>query len=250
MESITADALWQAYLHGDASARQALIEHYLPLVKRVCGRMSFALPGYIDLGDLEGAAVFGLIEAINNFCPQKGVKFETYAVARIRGAVFDSLRRLDFAPRSVRQKAKRIQDATQRLHARLGRFAAEAELAAELGISVKELDKWLQEVQAIGVLSLNTPLDSDDDDGGGDMMSLLAASDEHDPIEQILAEERLAELATAIDNLSHREQLLLSLYYDEDLTLREVGQVLGISESRASQIHTAVILKLRARLQN
>lgn len=246
MASSAAELLWEAYRQADAAARPALIEHYLPLVKRVCGRMRLNLPQYIDQGDLESAGVLGLIDAINNYRPERGVKFETYAVARIRGAAIDSLRQLDFVPRSVRQKAKRLQQAMHDLQARLGRSAEDAELAAELGISLQELDKWLQDVQTITVLSLNAPLDSVEE--GADLSTLLVAAPSSDPANRLLEEERTEELAAAISDLSEREQLLLSLYYNEGLTLKEVGQVLGISESRVSQIHTAIVLKLRTRL--
>lgn len=246
MASSAAELLWQAYRQADAAARLALIEHYLPLVKRVCGRMSMNLPQYVDQGDLESAGVLGLMDAINNFCPERGVKFETYAVSRIRGAAIDSLRQIDFVPRSVRQKAKRLQEAMHGLQSKLGRAADDAEIAAELGIDISELHKWLQDAQSITVLSLNAPLDSEGE--GADLSSLLVAAPSSDPVNQLLEAERVAELANAISGLSEREQLLLSLYYDEGLTLKELGQVLRISESRASQIHTAIVLKLRARL--
>lgn len=246
MASSAAELLWQAYRQADGAARLALIEHYLPLVKRVCGRMSLHLPQYVDQGDLESAGVLGLMDAINNYCPERGVKFETYAVTRIRGAVIDSLRQIDFVPRTVRQKAKRLQQAMHDLQTKLGRSAEDGELAAELGISVNELHKWFLDVQAISVLSLNVPLDSDEE--GADLASLLVAAPSSDPANQLLEDERIEELAVAIAHLSQREQLLLSLYYNEGLTLKEIGQVLGISESRVSQIHTAVVLKLRAKL--
>lgn len=239
-------AQWQAYRQGDPAAKPALIEHYLPLVKRVCGRMSLNLPQYVDQGDLESAGVLGLMDAINNYCPDRGTKFETYAVTRIRGAVIDSLRQIDFVPRSVRQKAKRLQQSMHNLQAKWGRSATDAEVAAELGISIDELHKWLQEVQAITVLSLNVPLDSEED--GADLSTLLVAPADSDPMAKILEAERLQELTAAIAGLNEREQLLLSLYYNEGLTLKELGKVLGVSESRASQIHTAIVLKLRARL--
>jgi len=244
--SSAAELLWQAYRQADGAARLALIEHYLPLVKRVCGRISLNLPQYVDPGDLESAGVLGLMDAINNYCPERGVKFETYAVTRIKGAIIDSLRQIDFVPRTVRQKAKRLQETIQALQSKLGRSPAEGELATELGISVGELQKWLLDVQAITVLSLNAPLDSEEE--GGDLTSLLVADSSSDPVNLLLEEERVGELADAIGHLSQREQLLLSLYYNEGLTLKEIGQVLGISESRVSQIHTAIVLKLRAKL--
>ncbi len=246
MASSVAESLWQAYRHADAAARLALIEYYLPLVKRVCGRMSMNLPNYIDRDDLESAGVLGLMDAITNFRPERGVKFETYAVARIRGAAIDSLRQMDFVPRSVRQKANRLQTAIQYLQARLGRSPEDLEIAAELGIEPRELDKWWQDVQSITVLSLNTPLDREEE--GGDLTTILVAPTDSDPATRLLEGERIEELASAISSLGEREQLLLSLYYDEGLTLKELGQVLGISESRASQIHTAIVLKLRAKL--
>ncbi|NLW16241.1 MAG: FliA/WhiG family RNA polymerase sigma factor [Firmicutes bacterium] len=246
MAGSAAESLWQAYKRADGAARLALIEHYLPLVKRICGRMSLNLPSYVDPGDLESAGVLGLMDAINNYCPDRGVKFETYAAMRIKGAIIDSLRQIDFVPRTVRQRAKQLQQAMQDLQTKLGRSAEEAELAAELGISVDELRKWFLDVQAITVLSLNAPLDAEEE--GDELLSLLVAAPNSDPVNHVLEEEQVEELAAAIASLSEREQLLLSLYYNEGLTLKEIGQVLGISESRVSQIHTALVLKLRAKL--
>lgn len=246
MASSAAKLLWQAYGEADVAARQALIEHYLPLVKRVCGRLSINLPNHIDREDLESAGILGLMDAIANFCPDRGVKFETYAVARIRGAAIDSLRQSDFVPRSVRQKAKQLQDVIHNLQGRLGYTPSDEQIAEELGLSMQDLSKWWQDVQSISVLSLNVPLDKDED--GADLTSLLVAPSDSDPVGALLQIEGTAELAAAITTLTEREQLLLSLYYEAGLTLKELGQVLGVSESRCSQIHTAVMLKLRAKL--
>lgn len=240
------DQLWVRLWQGDLTAKQELTLSYLPLVKRVVGRVSINLPAFIDRGDLEGAAVFGLIEAINSYRPDRGVKFETYAVARIRGAALDSLRSLDFVPRSVRQKAKQVQSVLQTLIAALGRQPDQSEIAQALGISELDLSNWWQELQSITILSLDAPLDGDIDSTPG--LDMLADPAAPEPLAELLEAEGVNELAAAIQQLSTREQQLLSLYYDQGLTLRELGQVLGVSESRACQIHTVAIIKLRARL--
>lgn len=240
--------LWSRFWQGDSGAKEALIETYLPLVKRVVGRVSINLPGFVDRGDLEGAAVFGLIEAVGNYRADRGVRFETYAVARIRGAVLDSLRSMDFIPRSVRQKARLLQGTIQALFNRLDRQPDDVEIARELGIGQPELDRWWQEVQSVTILSLDAPLDGAAD--ADSRIELLAAPESADPLAQLLEEEGVNELATAVGELNLREQQLLSLYYDQGLTLKELGKVLGVNESRACQIHSATIIKLRARLLN
>lgn len=242
----SSEQLWARLWQGDLSAKQDLTLSYLPLVKRVVGRVSINLPAFIDRSDLEGAAVFGLIEAINGFRPDRGVKFETYAVARIRGAALDSLRSLDFVPRSVRQKARQVQEVLQTLISGLGRQPDQSEIAQALGISESELSNWWQELQSITMLSLDAPLDGDADAVPG--LDILPDPDSPEPLAELLEAEGVSELAVAIAQLSSREQQLLSLYYDQGLTLRELGQVLGVSESRACQIHTAAIIKLRAKL--
>jgi RNA polymerase sigma factor for flagellar operon FliA len=242
----TIDRLWQDFWHGKADARRELIETYLPLVQRIVARLAINLPPFVDRSDLEGAAVLGLIDALAAFQEERGVKFETYAAARIRGAALDSLRRLDFVPRSVRKKARLLQDSLRLLYASLGRQPEPSEIAQELGITPVELDKWWQEVQSVTILSLDAPLDDAMDSGS--YLERLPSADLVDPLDQLLAEERADELAQAIGELSQREQQLLGLYYQEGLTLKELGKVLGITESRACQIHSAAMVKLRARL--
>lgn len=238
------DSSWQAYWAGNTEARKVLVVRYLPLVKRVCGRMAISLPPWIDHGDLESAGTIGLMEAITAFRPERGVKFETFAVARIRGAIIDSLRKLDFVPRTVRQKAKRLQCALEDWYVSRGRYPEPDELAAALGITVGEMENWWLDVQSTTVISLNTPLDDGVD--GGELLDMLP--DSVDPLEHLLEGEHLQDLTTAIEELGERERLLLSLYYSEGLTLKELGRVLNISESRASQLHSSIMLKLRARL--
>lgn len=244
--TINSSQLWSRLWQGDLAAKHELTLTYLPLVKRVVGRVSINLPAFIDRGDLEGAAVFGLIEAIGSYRPDRGVKFETYAVARIRGAAIDSLRSLDFVPRSVRQKARQLQSALQTLISGLGRQPEQSEIAQALGISEQDLNSWWQELQSITILSLDAPLDVDGDSPSG--LDILADPTAGEPLSQLLEAEGVSELAAAILQLNVREQQLLSLYYDQGLTLKELGRVLGVSESRACQIHTAAIMKLRARL--
>lgn len=246
MASSATELLWQAYRRAEVSAKSALIEHYLPLVQRICGRLSINLPPHVDREDLESAGVLGLMDAIANFDPGRGVKFETYAANRIRGAAIDGLRQMDFVPRSVRQKANMLQNTLQQLGTMLGRTPQEAEIAAALEIDVQTLSKWWQDIRASSVISLNIPIDRDDE-SGVDLAATLPST-AVDPLDKLLDKERVEELALAVSQLNDREKLLLSLYYEQKLTLKELGLVLGISESRSSQIHTAAIAKLRARL--
>lgn len=234
---------------GSAEAREALILAYVPLVKYVAGRVSVGLPSNVDFDDLVSYGVFGLVDAVEKFDPDRGVKFETYAVARIRGAVIDGLRSIDWVPRSVRQKSKELEQTIGALEAKLGRPATDAEIAEALNITVEEYHELLSEVKGVTLASLDEVWSGDPEEEGkipfGQMIENTGSEDPTARVEDVEVKRVLAE---AIDHLPERERLVVALYYYEGLTLKEIGEVLRVSESRISQIHTKAILRLRGRL--
>lgn len=234
---------WQRWLNRrNAASRDHLIVHYSPLVKFVAGRVGAGLPNSVDPGDLVSSGVFGLIDAIDRFDPARGVKFETFAAPRIRGAIYDGLRQLDWVPRSVRSRAREVERAFSELEHNLGRAPTDEELAGHLRINADELARWLASIAATTVGPLDRAVaagyepESIDSDG---MTGPVAALEDREMRDIMRAE---------IRKLPEREKLVLSLYYDEGLTLAEIGEVLGVTESRVSQIHTKSVLHLRARM--
>ena len=234
---------WQRWFdRRDPVARDRIIVHYSPLVKFVAGRVGAGLPNSVDSGDLVSAGVFGLIDAVERFDPARGVKFETFAVPRIRGAVFDGLRSLDWVPRSVRSRAREVESAFQGLEGKLGRAPTDEELAAHLRISAIEFQKWLAAIASTTVGPLDRALVAGAEPRAltGDVPDSPAAVVEEGEVRRLVRVE--------LRRLPEREKLVLSLYYDEGLTLSEIGTVIGVTESRVSQIHTKAVLHLRARL--
>jgi RNA polymerase sigma factor FliA len=217
----------------DQRARERLIVHYSPLVKFVAGRLGAGLPNSVDVGDLIGSGVFGLMDAIDRFEPDRGVKFETYAIPRIRGAILDGLRSLDWVPRSVRTRSRAVQDAMAQLEVRLQRVPTDEELAEELGVTPEELQRWLANIAVATV----GPLDH-----------LVASGTEPGPHAVVEDAELRHTMRHELRRLPERERTVLALYYDEGLTLSEIGDILGVTESRVSQIHTKAVLQLRSRL--
>lgn len=234
---------WQRWFDSrDPTARDRLIVHYSPLVKFVAGRVGAGLPNSVDPGDLVSAGVFGLIDAVERFDPERGVKFETFAVPRIRGAVFDGLRSLDWVPRSVRSRAREVENAFQELEGRLGRAPNDDELARQLKITDAEFQKWLAAIASTTVGPLDRALTAGIEPRGlgGDVPDSPSAVVEESEVRRLVRGE--------LKRLPEREKLVLSLYYDEGHTLAEIGAILGVTESRVSQIHTKAVLHLRARL--
>jgi RNA polymerase sigma factor for flagellar operon FliA len=242
--------LWWSF-KGNAStdSRDRLILHFAPLVKFVAGRVGAGLPASVDQADLVSYGVLGLIDAIEKFDPSRGIKFETYAIPRIRGAIIDELRAMDWVPRSVRTKAREVERAVSRLESKFKRAPTEDELAAEIGIPLRELRGQLTEISQVSMVALEELLTV----GGerGEQVSLLDTLEDvrtETPGENIEAEETRQELIGAIESLGEREKLVVTLYYFEGLTLAQIGEILGVTESRVSQLHTKAVLFLRAKL--
>ncbi len=232
---------------GTAEADKLIIE-YTPLIKFIAQRIAVRLPPHIELDDLTSAGVMGLIDSIKKFDPSKDTQFKTYAEIRIRGSILDELRSLDWVPRSVRQKATVLSQAYAVVEQRLGRAADDEDVATELGLSLDDFHKQVGSVKSAPILSLEELSGVGKDGERRDLMNVLAGSPDADP--QMLA--RINEvkgiISRAIDELPEKERLLVSLYYYEELTMKEIGEVLGITESRVSQLHTRVVVRLRSRL--
>ena len=234
---------WERWFdRRDPGARDRIIVHYSPLVKFVAGRVGAGLPSSVDPGDLVSYGVFGLIDAVERFDPERGVKFETFAVPRIRGAVFDGLRSLDWVPRSVRSRAREVENAFQNLEHRHGRAPTDVELAEHLKLTKPELEKWLASIASTTVGPLDRALVAGAEPRAltGDVPDSPSAVVEENEVKRLVKVE--------VRRLPEREKLVLTLYYDEGLTLAEIGTVLGVTESRVSQIHTKAVLHLRSRL--
>jgi RNA polymerase sigma factor for flagellar operon FliA len=241
--------LWGDYKEHDApDARERLILHYATLVKFVAGRVASGLPPNVDQADLVSYGIFGLIDAIEKFDLSQGFKFETYAIARIRGAIIDELRSIDWVPRSVRAKARAIEGAYSKLENELRRTPDDAELARELGMTESELARVLSQISFVGLVALDEILAAGGERPAHGMASNSTTAGGHDPVEAFEVDEMKMVLADAINRVSDRERLVLTLYYYEGLTLAEIGDVLGVTESRICRIHTKGILQLRARL--
>ncbi|TDU03947.1 RNA polymerase sigma-28 (SigD/FliA/WhiG) subunit [Streptomyces sp. 846.5] len=246
------DALWRAYkAYGDPRLREQLILHYSPLVKYVAGRVSVGLPANVEQADFVSSGVFGLIDAIEKFDPERAIKFETYAISRIRGAIIDELRALDWIPRSVRQKARAVERAYATLEVALRRTPNDPEVAAEMGIPLDDLHTIFSQLSLANVVALDELMHGGGE--GSDRVSLLDTLEDpaaDNPVEVAESRELRRLLARAINTLPDREKTVVSLYYYEGLTLAEIGQVLGVTESRVSQIHTKAVLQLRAKLSD
>ncbi len=244
--------LWLEYRRtGDQKLRDRLILTYAPLVKYVAGRLGSGLPAHVDESDLTSYGLLGLIGAIERFDPTREIKFETYAIARIKGAIIDELRSIDWVPRSVRAKARAVERAYSKLENELKRTPEDREVAAELGMSEPELNQVLSQVSFVGLVALDELLAaSGGERGGSSTVGDTIADRAHDPVEAFEVDEMKHLLADAINRMPDRERLVLTLYYYEGLTLAEIGGVLGVTESRVCQIHTKAILQLRGRLQD
>ena len=242
--------LWTDYKDtGSRSARDRLIVHYSPLVKYVAGRVSAGLPQNIEQADLVSYGIFGLIDAIDKFDTERNIKFETYAIARIKGAIIDELRAIDWVPRSVRAKARAVEKAYATLEASLHRTPTDAEVAEQMQISVGELQTIFNQVSFVGLVALDEMLSGGERGESSTLGDTLPDRGEG-PVAAFEVEEMKQILASAINRLGDREKIVLTLYYYEGLTLAEIGEVLGVTESRVCQIHTKAVLQLRSKLSD
>ncbi len=241
--------LWAEYKGSKSrEARDRLIVHYSPLVKYVAGRVSVGLPQSIDQADLVSYGIFGLIDAIDKFDLSRNVKFETYAIVRIKGAIIDELRSIDWVPRSVRTKAKAVEKAFAKLEASLLRTPTDAEVATEMGITQEELQSVFQQLSFVGLIALDEMLTVSGERGESTTLGDTIADKSDGPMQVFEVEETKEALADAINHLADREKIVLTLYYYEGLTLAEIGDVLGVTESRVCQIHSKAVIRLRSRL--
>lgn len=239
--------LWMHYKNSkDQRVKDTLIMKYASFVKYVAGRIAVNLPSNVEFDDLVSYGILGLIDAIDKFDPGRSVKFKTYAKTRIRGAIFDELRVLDWTPRSIRQKARKLEKAYAKLEGKLGRDATDEEIADFLKIDISELHKLFDETKKSLLLSLDEIFY--DDEEGSSRFDFVENQKSDNPQLKIEESEAKKILADAISKLNDRERLVITLYYYEDLTSKEIGKILGVSDSRVSQLHTKAILRLRGRL--
>jgi RNA polymerase sigma factor for flagellar operon FliA len=241
--------LWLEYRRtNDQALRDRLIVNYAPLVKYVAGRLGSGLPAHVEEGDLVSYGLLGLIGAIERFDPTRDIKFETYALSRIKGAIIDELRALDWVPRSVRSRAREIERAIGEIEAKTGRAPTDEEIAKKVGITEDELAESLSDIGRSSIAALDELWSVS---GEGDQVSLLDTLEDTtgakpaDALDEVETKELIAD---AISRLPEREKLVVTLYYYEELTLREIGEVLGVTESRVSQLHTKAILRLQSRI--
>jgi RNA polymerase sigma factor for flagellar operon FliA len=245
------ESLWNTFVaHHDPKLREQIIVQYAPLVKYVVGRLAINMPTIVDSDDIISYGTLGLIDAVERFDPTRGIKFETYAIARIRGAIIDALRSLDQIPRTARQRAREIEAALAELEAKFKRPPTDQEVAAHLGLDVERYREACVRTNVMSI-SLDSLLSSDDDEGpGGTRPYAFEDKDSPDPLAATERREMEMALVVAVKNLPERERLVLSLYYYEELTMKEISRVMEISESRVCQLHAQAILRLRATLRS
>jgi RNA polymerase sigma factor FliA len=238
--------LWQRYhRQTDPAAENELVREYLPLVKAVVGRVAMTLPPHVDAQDLYSAGLVGLLQAMRNYDPHTGVPFESYARLRIRGAVFDELRRMDWVPRSIHERARKIQEVMARLEQELGQSASEAQVAQALGLSLDEYLRWLDEVRPVAYVCLDTTRATEHGETGS-MHEVVSDPGQEDPSEQVARRELATLILARLKTLPEMQRKILALYYEEGLFLREIAQTFHLTESRICQIHTQAILAIRA----
>ncbi len=236
--NVDIETVWKKYrLKKDIETRNQLAEHYLPLVKIVAGRIAISLPPHIDREDLISSGFFGLIDAIERFEIKRNIKFETYASVRVRGAMIDYLRSKDWIPVTMRQKIRKYEQTICQLESELGRSATDEEIAAALGITIKELKNLIGQYNSSTILPLEEYLQTDN-----------IESMEYNPSEKAEYSELKETLAKVIDRLPEKERLVVSLYYYDELTLKEISLILKLSEARISQLHTKAIFRMRGYL--
>lgn len=239
--------LWEEYMKSRSTElREKIILEYAPLVKTVAGRLSMYLGYNVEYDDLVSYGIFGLIDAIDKFDSMKEVKFETYASLRIRGAILDQIRKMDWIPRTIRQKQKKIDAAMKEIELNTGRTATDEEIAASLGISEEDYQGWQSQMKITGVVSLNEFMES-----GSEIPAEQSNQHRFEGPEEVVEKEELKKVLTqALELLTEKEKKVILLYYYEDLTLKEISHVLEVSESRISQLHTRALQKMKTRMGN
>ncbi len=251
MKGKTEEELWRQYKRKkDPKIRDFFVKQYAPLVKYVAGKVAIGMPNNVEFDDLVGFGVFGLFDAIEKFDPEKHVKFKTYAVTRIRGAIFDELRTIDWVPRSVRQKTREVEETIRKLEASLGRAATDEEIAKAMRLETKDFHNLMLKISGTSVLSLNEVWYSGEDNDKMSIVESIESPSSLNPDSIVEKEEVKRIIVEAINELPEKEKKVLVLYYYEDLTLKEIGEVLEVTESRISQLHTKAILRLRAKLSH
>jgi len=247
---LSREELWNEYRRrARPEIRERLIVEYLPLVKYVAGRLAIGLPPSVEVGDLVSFGVFGLMDAVEKFDPSRGVKFETYAIARVRGAILDGLRSWDWVPASLRRRAREVEEAYATIEQRLGRAATDSEVAEALHMQVDEFQRLVADLSGTMIMSLDdiwTGHEDERDPKGS--YDYIQDENAVDPVALAAFREKKEILAEAIDKLPERERMVISLYYYNGLTVRETSEVMGVSPSRVSQLHSKAILRLRGRL--
>lgn len=242
MKTTEREKLWEEFFKNpSAELREQIIVEYAPLVKIVAGRLSMYLGYNVEYDDLVGYGIFGLIDAIDKFDINKEVKFETYASLRIRGSILDQIRKMDWIPRTVRQKQKKIDEAIRKIETETGRNAQDEEIAREIGVSEEELNNWQSQLKITNLVSLNEYVDQ----GLEPVMDARGNSHFAQPEDAVAEEELKRVLAQSLEVLTEKEQKVITLYYYENLTLKEISNILEVSESRVSQLHTKALTKMK-----
>jgi RNA polymerase sigma factor for flagellar operon FliA len=246
MKTMDKEKLWEAYRKKPTSElREQLILEYAQLVKLVAGRLSMYLGYNVEYEELVSYGIFGLIDAIDKFDTEKNVKFETYASLRIRGSILDQIRKMDWIPRTVRQRQRKMDDAIKQVEMRTGKSATDEELAKELGLSEDELGNWQSQLKVTNIVSLN----EFEENNGPEPVADTSHQSHFQQPEEVVEEEELKEmLSAALDLLTEKERRVIELYYYEDMNLKEISQILEVSESRVSQLHTKGLLKMRKKM--
>ena len=249
---LMAQELWQRYHQQSSGARtdteNALVQRYLPLVSAVMGRLAMTLPEHVDHDDLYSVGLIGLLQALRNYNPACGTSFETYARVRVRGAMLDELRRMDWVPRTIHEKARRIKGVLGQLEQELGKTPTEAQMAKAMNLSLKEYEELLDEVRPAAFVCLDAVNASEDGDSGP-LYEVIADQSQEGPVEKVSTNELKQVIFERLKELPEMQRKVLSLYYLEDMHLREIAEVFGLTESRICQIHAQAILAIRSYLQ-
>jgi RNA polymerase sigma factor for flagellar operon FliA len=239
---------YEGAIQQDLGREQLILEH-LPQIKYIAHRISTKLPSHVELNDLVSAGVIGLLDAVEKFDPSRGVKFKTYAELRVKGAILDSLRNLDWAPRSLRKRSKDLEKVYKELEQRFGRPATDKEVSDRLGVTLEEFYELVDQIKGLNLGSFHEMVPQDDDRNSEPLVKYIPDAPQMDPFYLFHKLEIKDLLAGAIDALPKKERLVVSLYYYDELTMKEIGKVLGVNESRVSQLHTKAMLRLRTKLR-